>query len=241
MVGSPRWPRRWLGLAVLGALLLACAAPAAAPAPTSAPAPALTAPPASAPPTVAAREPRTLQAAVQGLAGFFYPMWVAQQKGLLREQGLEVEWSTLGTNEAIPALLGGSLDILNASTDAAVTALSKGAALKLVADYSIITPYEMVARPEVASMAALRGQKVGASSLRAGQRHDRALHDEGVRPGRRRLRADPGRWQSAALRGAAIGRRGGRDHHRPGQLPRAAGRLPHPGCLRRPGPRVLAG
>jgi ABC-type nitrate/sulfonate/bicarbonate transport system substrate-binding protein len=168
MLGSPRWPRRWLGLAVLGALLLACAAPAAAPAPTSAPAAAATAPPASAPPTLAAREPRTLQTAVQGLAGFFYPMWVAQQKGLLREQGLEVEWTTLGTNEAIPALLGGSLDILNASTDAAVTALSKGGALKLVADYSIITPYELVARPEVASVAALRGQKVGASSLRAG-------------------------------------------------------------------------
>src|SRR5258708_22551612 len=156
MLGSQRSSGRWLGLAVLGVLLLACAAPApaAAPAPTSAPAPALTAAPASAPPTVAAREPRTLQAAVQALAGFFYPMWVAQPKGLLREQGLEVEWSTLGTNEAILALLGGSLDILNASTDAAVTALSKGAALKLVADYSIITPHEIAARPAVPTMPA---------------------------------------------------------------------------------------
>jgi NitT/TauT family transport system substrate-binding protein len=93
---------------------------------------------------------------------------VAQRKGLLREQGVEVEWSTLGTNEAIPALLGGSLDILNASTDAAVTALSKGATLKLVGDYNITTPYELVGRPEVATITALRGQKVGASSLRAG-------------------------------------------------------------------------
>jgi ABC-type nitrate/sulfonate/bicarbonate transport system substrate-binding protein len=115
-----------------------------------------------------ARSPRTLQVAVQGLAGFFYPMWVAQRQGLLRDVGLTVEWSTLDTNQAIPALLGGSLDILNASTDAALIALSKGAALRLVGDYNITTPYELVARPEIATLDALRGQKVGASSLNAG-------------------------------------------------------------------------
>jgi ABC-type nitrate/sulfonate/bicarbonate transport system substrate-binding protein len=157
-------PRAWLSASVtIGMLLAACAAPAAAP---SAPAPAAPAPQAES--SRAAPAPRTLQRAVQGLAGFFYPMWVAQQQGMLGDAGLTVEWTTLDTNQAIPALLGGSLDVLNASTDAALIALSKGAALKLVGDYNITTPYELVARPEVASIDALRGQKVGASSLHAG-------------------------------------------------------------------------
>jgi ABC-type nitrate/sulfonate/bicarbonate transport system substrate-binding protein len=117
---------------------------------------------------VAARPPRTLQVAVQGLAGFFYPMWIAQRQGMLHDENLTVEWTTLDTNQAIPALLGGSLDILNASTDAALIALSKGGALKLVANYNIITPYEIVARPEITTVDGLRGQKVGASSLSAG-------------------------------------------------------------------------
>ena len=45
---------------------------------------------------------------------------------MLHDENLTVEWTTLDTNQAIPVLLGGSLDILNASTDAALLALSKG-------------------------------------------------------------------------------------------------------------------
>lgn len=156
--------------AALVTVLLACAPTAGTPGGVPPPSPAIgterSVSPAAPPP--AARPPRTLQVAVQGLAGFFYPMWVAERQDLLRDAGLTVEWSTLDTNQAIPALLGGSLDILNASTDAALIALSKGAALKLVGDYNIITPYELVARPEITTIDGLRGQKVGASSLNAG-------------------------------------------------------------------------
>ena len=162
-------------LIALALLTLACSAPSGPAMPQAAPsAPAASAAPTAVPavaPTAAlttTRTPRTLQVAWQGLAGFFYPMWIAQRQGMLSEQNLTVEWSVLDTNQAIPALLGGSLDILNASTDAAVTALSKGGALTLVADYNIVTPYELVANPQISSIAALRGQKVGASSLRAG-------------------------------------------------------------------------
>ncbi len=163
MTTIPRLPA-WLPAGAVVALLLgACAAPSAAP-----PAPATAAPTPQVPAPPAAPAPRTLQVAVQGLAGFFYPMWVAQQEGLLHDAGLTVEWTTLDTNQAIPALLGGSLDVLNASTDAALIALSKGAALKLVGDYNITTPYELVSRPEITSVDGLRGQKVGASSLHAG-------------------------------------------------------------------------
>jgi ABC-type nitrate/sulfonate/bicarbonate transport system substrate-binding protein len=40
--------------------------------------------------------------------------------------------------------------------------------LKLVGDYNIVTPYEIVARPDIATVDGLRGQRVGASSLNAG-------------------------------------------------------------------------
>lgn len=174
MASAPRLPA-WLLPGLVSVLLAACAAPAApAAAPTARPAaPAAAGPSTGAAPTTAAapaasQRPHTLQAGVQGLAGFFYPMWVAQEKGMLREQNLTVEWSTVGTNEAIPALLGGSLDLLLASTDSAVTALTKGGGLKVVADYNVITPYEIIAQSDITDVNGLRGKKVGASSLRAG-------------------------------------------------------------------------
>jgi ABC-type nitrate/sulfonate/bicarbonate transport system substrate-binding protein len=163
MASCSRVPSLLLASGIVSLMLAACTAPAP---PSAGPVAVATTPPSAAAP--ATRAPRTLQVAIQGLSGYMYPLWVAQQHGMLRDAGLTVEWTTIDTNQAIPALLGGSLDLLNASTDAALTALSKGAALKLVADYNIITPYEIVARPDLTSVEALRGQKVGAASLHAG-------------------------------------------------------------------------
>src|SRR5438067_8960456 len=89
-------------------------------------------------------------------------------EGTYRELGLTVEWNWLQTNEAISALVSGGIDILQAPTDAAITALSKGAALRLVADHTLEAPYDLVARGDVARATDLRGLKVGDSSLRAG-------------------------------------------------------------------------
>jgi ABC-type nitrate/sulfonate/bicarbonate transport system substrate-binding protein len=161
----------WSAIVLALGLVAACAAPAApaSPAKPAAPpsGPAASAPSAALAPA-APREPRTLDMGLIGLAGYWYNIWAAQHAGIFRELGLNAERYSIQTNEAISALTSGSLDLLQCPTDACVTALSKGAQIVMVADHTIEAPYELVGRPEIASVADLRGKKVGASSLRAG-------------------------------------------------------------------------
>ncbi|HZS01177.1 MAG TPA: ABC transporter substrate-binding protein [Chloroflexota bacterium] len=159
-------------LFLVAALVAGCAAPAAAPAkPPSGSAPAASSAasaPAGGTAAAPAREPRALQVGLIGLAGYWYTIWAGQRSGAFRELGLNPERVSLQTNEAISALSSGGLDILQSPTDSAITALSKGANLTLVADYALEAPYDLVARPEITSVEGLRGLKVGASSLKAG-------------------------------------------------------------------------
>src|SRR5579884_563168 len=167
-----------LGLSLRLAVLSACAAPAAAPG--AAPPPAAGGAPAAASPETAPALPpgaavppkpgplRRIELGVVALAAYFYPMWIGVDKGFYAQQGLNVELTTLQTNEAVAALVSGSLDILHCPTDSCITALSKGAQIRMVNDYTSQAPYDLIARPELTSIADLRGKKVGVSSLSAG-------------------------------------------------------------------------
>jgi ABC-type nitrate/sulfonate/bicarbonate transport system substrate-binding protein len=166
-------PRGWRSAvwAIIAAGLLgACGAPApgAAGAPQAAARPAEQAAPAASPVPATPREPRTLQVGAIAFNGYYYPLWAAMHQGPFRDLGLVAEWNSLQTNEAISALVSGGIDVLQAPTDAAITALSKGAPLRLVADHTLEAPYDLVARADLASVGDLRSLKVGVSSLRAG-------------------------------------------------------------------------
>src|SRR5881227_1990261 len=84
VTGPARRSRVLVLQAALITALLACAPTAGTPegVPPSSPAIADERPVSPAAPSPAARTPRTLQVAVQGLAGFFYPMWVADRQGM---------------------------------------------------------------------------------------------------------------------------------------------------------------
>src|SRR3954453_15368581 len=170
MAGRRAWSP-WALTALIFALGVGCAAPAAAPAKPpsgSAPAPAAPAAPAAPVAQAPAREPRALQIGLVGLAGYWDTIWAGQHSGIFRELGLNPERVSVQTNEAISALSSGGLDILQSPSDSAVTALSKGANLTLGGDYALEAPYDLVPRPEITSVDGLRNLKVGASSLKAG-------------------------------------------------------------------------
>jgi ABC-type nitrate/sulfonate/bicarbonate transport system substrate-binding protein len=168
-----------LALVAVG-LLLACSGPSAQPA--SAPVPAKpagsgTAAPAAAPAAPAApgagvaAKPgplRQTELGVVALVSYMYPMWVGVEKGFFPQQGLNVEITTLQTNEAVAALVSGSLDVLMCPTDGCVTAVSKGGQIRLVNDYLTEAPYNLMARQDTPTIADVRGKKVGVSSLSTG-------------------------------------------------------------------------
>lgn len=167
-----------LGLAATVLAVLACSAPSGAPAPSK---PAASAPAAPAPPAApAASTPAAASApAAQGplqktelgvvaLVSYMYPMWLALEKGFWAQQGLDVEMTTFQTNEAVAAVVSGSIDVLMCPTDGCITAVSKGGPLKLVNDYLTQAPYYLVGRSDIQTVADLRDKKVGVSSITTG-------------------------------------------------------------------------
>jgi ABC-type nitrate/sulfonate/bicarbonate transport system substrate-binding protein len=154
-------------LIALVPLLAACGAPAA---PGPAAAPAAQGAPAGSPTAAssAPAAPRTLQLGTLGLTGAFYPVWVAMRQGFFRDHGVQVEWNSVQTAESVTGLISGSLDLSLATTDAALIAVTKGTGLRLVSDFWGQAPYDLVVRPAIASLADLRGKKVGVASLRGG-------------------------------------------------------------------------
>lgn len=156
-------------LVVICLLGAACAPPAGAPTAASPAGASRPEPPPAPAASVAPPSPlHTFQLGVVALAAYFFPMWIAVDKGFFAEQGLEVEISTFQTNEAVAALVSGSLDLLFGPTDALITAVSKGAQIVMVNDYLVEAPYDLVAKPEITGVSELRGKRIGVSSLSAG-------------------------------------------------------------------------
>ncbi|HEY7063583.1 MAG TPA: ABC transporter substrate-binding protein, partial [Chloroflexota bacterium] len=111
---------------------------------------------------------RQFELGVVALVSYMYPMWIAAEKGFGAQQGLNIEMTTFQTNEAVAALVSGSLDVLMCPTDGCVTAVSKGAQITMVNDYLTQAPYDLMAKQDVQSVADLRGKKIGVSSLSTG-------------------------------------------------------------------------
>jgi NitT/TauT family transport system substrate-binding protein len=93
------------------------------------------------------------------------PYVVAKEKGYFEREGLKVQLITFrGTNLMLTALLANELDyatILPFLTGAA----ARGLPVKILAAVTKSSSYFMVARPEIESVKALRGKKLGINSF----------------------------------------------------------------------------
>lgn len=93
------------------------------------------------------------------------PYVVANEKGFFEKEGLKVQLITFrGTNLMLTALLTGDLDyatILPFLTGAA----ARGLPVRILAAVTKNSSYFMVARPEIGSVKALRGKKIGINSF----------------------------------------------------------------------------
>ena len=158
-----------LAITLVGACAPSAASPAATVKPPVSAAPAAQAPAVQPPAAAAPREPRSLQVGFTGLSGFMYLYWAADHAGIFRELGLAPEKVQFNSPvDSMAAMASGSLEVSMGTTDTFLTALTKGAQTTLIADFVAEAPYELVARPETASVADLRGKKIGVAALRGG-------------------------------------------------------------------------
>lgn len=170
--------RRTLLMAGLAALL-ACAAPTSSPAAPPATAPAASAAskpaapaPATAPaqvtpltPTPAALERVVFTTSDPGLA--FAPLYVAVAKGFFREEGLDVEVQVARTDVSLAALANNQDVDYTATLGTVVRGAVTGLPVRAVGIWYEKTAFYLMARPEIQTIADLKGKVVGVSAFNA--------------------------------------------------------------------------
>ncbi len=88
------------------------------------------------------------------------PFWVARERGYFRDEGLDAEIVLMRSNLTLQALAGGSIDF-GTATGAAINAIVGGAELRVVLAMSDKPMFDLIAHPSIASIAQLRGKKIG--------------------------------------------------------------------------------
>jgi ABC-type nitrate/sulfonate/bicarbonate transport system substrate-binding protein len=91
----------------------------------------------------------------------FLPVYVAQEGGLFRRNGLEVSLQQIQNNAGMAALIAGELDVYDVASGSLVPAALGGADLVLLVSDSNRTIFGLIAAPDIASTADLKGRAVG--------------------------------------------------------------------------------
>jgi NitT/TauT family transport system substrate-binding protein len=100
------------------------------------------------------------------LGGAYVPLWVAQDEGYFKRQGLETQTVYIAGGAIVAqALLAGDLHFALAGYSAPIRASLNGADLKLIANTVNAMDFHLVARPEISSVKELKGKKIGVTRL----------------------------------------------------------------------------
>jgi NitT/TauT family transport system substrate-binding protein len=159
-----------VGGAVLG-LLLAGACAAVGGAPRAAPAPALqvTAAPEAAAPSAAApvvAPATTVRASFSIMSGAVGPYWVAQEAGLWRQHGLDVDLTLIsGAPTSMAALMAGDTAFAIAAGDAVLAVQAQNPDVVAILNTSVGSTHRLMVAPDIRQPADLRGRRVGVNSI----------------------------------------------------------------------------
>ncbi|HLH27124.1 MAG TPA: ABC transporter substrate-binding protein [Chloroflexota bacterium] len=162
------WHAPRLGILALLFAALACQPPAS---PTAKPAASATSAAATSPsgtgsPATAAQaptaapEPVALRYAYSATSIVFLAQKIAQDQGIYRQHGLDMEQVLMGAGVMAAAQLSGEVDYTN-SYPATIHSAAQGAPLRIVSTVVDAPLFAYMVRPEIQSLADLRGKAVG--------------------------------------------------------------------------------
>lgn len=102
------------------------------------------------------------------LSGTFAATWIAKEAGYFAAEGLEVELIRVGgSTRIVAAMLGGSAPIIHAGATASMAASAAGSDSVIIGCMSNVSPFHLMARPEIKQPSDLRGKKAGVSAFGA--------------------------------------------------------------------------
>jgi ABC-type nitrate/sulfonate/bicarbonate transport system substrate-binding protein len=85
----------------------------------------------------------------------------------MREQQLDVQAIRIDSaSQSIPQVLTGGVDILSSNPELAISAIQKGADLVIIGNETARVPRALMSRPEVKSVAELKGKILGVTQLK---------------------------------------------------------------------------
>ncbi len=107
---------------------------------------------------------------VLSISAEHWPLWVAEAKGYFKEMGLDVrQFHTNSVAKSEQALAAGSTDLLfPANTEGTVTAMVKGARIKIIAGDYTKAIYDLIAGPQYKKVEDLKGKTIGVINLASG-------------------------------------------------------------------------
>ena len=121
------------------------------------------------------------------LSGTFAASWIAKEAGYYAAEGLDIELIRVGgSSRIVGAMLGGTAPIIHAGAPASMAATAAGSDSVIIGCMSIVSPFHLMARPEIKQPSDLKGKKAGISAF--GSSSDflvrLALRKFGLEPGK---------------------------------------------------------
>ncbi len=99
-------------------------------------------------------------------AGSWATAWIAKEAGYFSSEGLDVELIRVGgSTRMVAAMLGGSAPIIQAGASAALAATAAGSDVVIVGATGTVSPFRLMARPEIKQPSDLRGKKAGITTF----------------------------------------------------------------------------
>lgn len=99
-------------------------------------------------------------------SGSWATSWIAKEAGYFADEGLDVELIRVGgSSRMVAAMLGGSAPIIQAGASAALSANAAGSDVVIIGSTGTISPFRLMARPEIAQPSDLRGKKAGITTF----------------------------------------------------------------------------
>jgi NitT/TauT family transport system substrate-binding protein len=113
----------------------------------------------------AAESLQKIRVGLPSLALTYMPFYVAQEKGLLKKNGLEAEYIQMNTGIQPQAIMGGNINFFP-SLSTGISAAVAGLPLVVVLNFYNITPWMLVTSKDINKPQDLIGKKVAISGIR---------------------------------------------------------------------------
>ena len=147
----------------------------------------------------AAAEP--LRVAIVSRTVFYLPLWIAQQQGHLKTEGIDAAIEVYNNAEKINEdLRAGKINIAVSTPEAVMIDAYKGGSLRIVGGNAERLPHFIIAKPAIKDLKQLRGARFGVLSLQEGSTYlvHRMMAANGFKPAEYEVLAvggAPTRWK----------------------------------------------